>query len=63
MNRKSKFQPGTKVKILNPEFFVRCGYPETIESAKEKLKEEFENDNNQKLEKFLTCKGNMNLLF
>jgi hypothetical protein len=36
---KSKFQTGTKVRIINPEFFVRCGYPETIDSATKKFLE------------------------
>lgn len=38
---KSKYKAGTKVKIINPEFFVRCGYPETVESAREKFEKYF----------------------
>ena len=38
---KSKYQTGVKVRIINPDFFVRCGYPETVESATEKLEQAF----------------------
>ena len=31
------FRYGDTVKIINPEFFVRCGYPLTLEDAKERL--------------------------
>lgn len=32
-----KIKIGTLVKIINPEFLVRVGYPETVESAREKM--------------------------
>ena len=31
------FRYGDIVQIINPEFFVRCGYPLTLEDAKERL--------------------------
>lgn len=35
--KKEIFRKGDNVEIINPEVFVRCGYPETVESAEEKL--------------------------
>lgn len=32
---------GSKVKILKPELFIRCGYPMSMENAKKKLDEHF----------------------
>ena len=40
---------GDTVKIINPQFFVRCGYQLSFEEACEEVKEEYGN----RIEKFL----------
>ena len=44
---------GQIVKVVNPEFLVRCGYPSTIENAKNKLSEVFKEKNKRTISKFL----------
>lgn len=39
--KKQSFKKGDKVRVINPQIFVRCGYPETVESAGEKMEEWF----------------------
>ena len=51
-----RFKKGDKVKIINPEFFVRCGYPETVESAEKKLEEWFKKEYGESLFVFLQKK-------
>ena len=51
--KKQSFRKGDKVKIINPQIFVRCGYPETIESAGEKMEEWFKEKYGKSLESHL----------
>lgn len=39
--KKSSIKVGDKVTIINPEFFVRCGYPMTFEQACKEVEEKF----------------------
>ncbi len=51
-----RFKKGDKVKVINPDFFVRCGYPETVESAEKKLEEWFKKEYGESLFIFLQKK-------
>lgn len=50
---KNQFKINTQVQIINPEFLVRCGYNETLESATEKLKKEFKDEYEMSIEDML----------
>lgn len=39
--KKTVFQLGDKVKIVNPEVFVRCGYPITLEMETEEIVQKY----------------------
>lgn len=36
------YRYGDKVRVVNPEFFIRCGYPKTIESESDVVYQEKE---------------------
>jgi len=50
---KSIYREGAKFRVINPEVFVRCGYPETVESAIIKLKMEHLLKTGESIEKTL----------
>ena len=51
--KKQSFKKGDKVRIINPQIFIRCGYPETIESAGEKMEKWFKEKYGKSLESHL----------
>lgn len=38
---KAKFKIGERIKIIVPEFFVRCGYPMTMEMARQEVEDKW----------------------